>query len=249
MNNIMKNQGSIDKEKKDLINEALVVIIASLFLGLILALKISWPKLIIETNDFIKYFLLSLLMLFVFVSAQKFIAFRLDCKIKTKLLTFRRYWFQSTSTSKGEFPFDFPLWFVLPLILVFLTIKWLAILDFNIEPKQLKVRRRWQELTENDVSMIAISGPIAVLILGLLSRIAGFNNFALICVLFSFLTLIPIGQGFKLLNSSRLLWMFSFLLSLFILLLMHLTGAFATLVIALILAAIITLAYYIVWER
>ena len=239
-------------ETNDLIKEIFFIIIAALFLGLILAAKISWTKIIIEPLNILWMFLFSLLMLSVFVMSQKTMAWALDCKIKTKLLTFRRYWFQPlTRESKAEFPFDFPLWLILPLILVFATngfLKWLAILDFDIEPKPTKIRRRWKELTEDDVGKIAIVGPISVLILSLLLNIFGFASLAVACSWLAFLSLMPIGAGFKLFNSSRIVWLFTFIFALFILVLTNLITAFATIIIALLIAAIITIAYYILYE-
>jgi len=239
-------------ERNDLMKEIGVVIIASLFLGFVLALNVTWTKIIITGMEYLKMSLFSLLMIAIFVLSQKFVAFSLDCKIKIKLLSFRRYWFQGfTRDARPEFPFDFPLWFILPLFLLYLTngfLRWLAILDFDIEPKPTKIRRRWKELDEDDVGKIALVGPISVLILGLIFRIAGFNQFGIICAVFAFLSLFPIGQGFKLLNSSRLVWMFAIVFSFFMILLMNLTNLFATIIIALLLAAIMTIAYYIFYE-
>ncbi len=242
------------KKYDELIKEILLIIVASLFLGIILTLDISLPVISFEPSEFGLMFLFSIIMLSVFVLAQKFTAFRLDCKIKTKFLSFRRYWFQPpTEGQKAELPFDFPAWLALPLILALITngfIRWLAILDFDIKPKASRLRRRWQELSEEDVGRIAISGPVAVLILGLIVRIAGFNEFAILCAWLSFLALIPIGQGFKIMNTVRISWFFAFIFSIFILLLMNLTAnTFATIIVALLITAIITIIYYSTYER
>ncbi|UZE93785.1 MAG: hypothetical protein IB618_03390 [Candidatus Pacearchaeota archaeon] len=239
--------------EKDLIKEITIIVLASLFLGFVLALNVSLPMISFEPDDFFIYFLLSLAILGIFVLAQKATADYLDCKIRIKLLSFRKYWFRPLREgAKAEFPFEFPAWLALPLILVIITngfFKWLAILNFDIEPKPSRVRRRWEELTEADIGKIALSGPIAVLILGLIIRVAGYNEFAMICAWLAFLTLIPIGLGFKILNSTRVTWFFAFIFSLFILLLMNLTNTFATIIIALLLAAIITIAYYTLYEK
>jgi len=243
-------------ETTELIKEAIIVIIASLFLGLLLSLEISWPVLSIEPASFGLMFLLSFFMLMIFVLAQKVTAEKLDCKIRTKFLSFRRYWFQPPiEQGKAKLPFDFPAWLVLPLILLPVTIffklfPWLAILNFDIEPKATRVRRRWQELSEEDIGRIAISGPIAVLILALIVRIAGFNEFALICAWLAFLALIPIGQGFKIMNTIRISWVFAIIFSLFTLVLMTLTAnTFATIIITLLLAALITIIYCTTFEK
>ena len=117
------------------------------------------------------------------------------------------------------------------------------------KPKATRIRRKYSELTEADIGKIAVSGPVAILLVGLIARIAGFNEFAMLCSWFAFLSLIPIGQGFKLFNSSRITWVFAFIFSLFIMLLMNVTMVFATIIIALLLAAIITIAYYSMYEK
>ncbi len=234
------------------IKEILIIVIASLFLGFILSLNISFPVINFEFSDLAYMSLLSLLILGIFVGVQKIIADILDCQIKTKLLSFRRYWFQAPGEIKAELPFEFPLWFILPLVLMLITngiFKWLAILNFDVEPKATRIRRKYSELTEADIGKIAVSGPVAILLVGLIARIAGFNEFAMLCSWFAFLSLIPIGQGFKLFNSSRITWVFAFIFSLFIMLLMNVTMAFATIIIALLLAAIITIAYYSMYEK
>lgn len=232
-------------QKKELLNELVVLIIASLFIGLILAIKVSWPIITIETTDFLWMFLFSLLIFFVFIGTQKLVAYSLECKTTSKLLSFRRYGFKPES----KFSFDFPAWLVLPILLVLINLKWLAVLDFDVEPKPSHLKRRWSNITESDIGKIAIAGPFAIIILGIIFKIFAQINLAFLCIWFAFLALIPIGLGFKLLNSSRILWFFSFIFSLALLLLIKLTSTLATIVIALILAAFITILYYSLYER
>lgn len=235
-------------DEKEWLNELAVWLAVSLLMAFILSINIKWPVVSIEPLNLLVMFLLSLLMFLVFIGAQKTMAFFLDCETRTRLITFRRFWFRAHDV----FSFDFPAWLLFPLIILFATssyIRWLAVLSFDIEPKLTRVRRRWAELTEFDIAKVAIAGPAAVLILGLIARIIGFNDFAMLCVLLALLSLIPIGLGFKMLMSSRLLWIFSFLFTLSIFLIMHVAGAFVTIVMAVLIAAILTLAYYILYEK
>ena len=235
-----------------------IVIGASVFLGIILSLTFKYPILNFDEHSVLKNFLLSLLMLGVFVGAQKGMASILDCKTRIKLLGFRRYGLKPWA----QFSFDFPLWIVLPLLLFIVgilirkSLMWLAILDFEVEPLARRVRRRFNALTEEDVGKIALAGPLAVLALGIISKaislangIAGFGDFAVLCALLSFLSLIPIGLGFKLLMSSRMAWLFTLIFSLGILLMMHLQSLFAIILIAIIFAIAATLGYYILYEK
>ena len=237
-------------QENEWLYESSIIVMASLFMGLILALKVEWPIVSIEAIDFFWMFLLSLLMFFIFIGAQKLVAFYLDCKTKTKLISFRRYLFRALSEhGKAELPFEFPAWLILPLLLALINFKWLAIFNFDVEPKPSHVRRRWSNITESDVGKIAIAGPFAIIVLGIIFKIFAANNIAFLCMWFSFLALIPICMGFKLLNSTRVLWFFAFVFSVALLLLINLTSAFAIIVMAVILAAFATIVYYVLYER
>ena len=111
-------------------------------------------------------------------------------------------------------------------------------------------------MSEDDVGRIAIAGPLAVLALGIISKaiglgthIASFNSFGFACVLLCFVSLIPIGLGFKMMISSRVAWFFTLIFSLCILLMMGLQSLFAIVFIALLFAIAATIAYYVLYER
>jgi hypothetical protein len=235
---------------KDYWKEINAFIVASLFMVLILSLKIQWPKIIFEPIDFLWNFLFVILMFGVFVVAQKITAEYNDCSMRLKLISFRRFWFAPTSDeAKAELPFDFPAWIFLPLIALLAKVKWLAIFNFDLEPKQTHARKKWSNLTEMDVGRVAIAGPIAVIILGLIMKIFALNDFAYLCMLFAFLSTIPIGQGFKLFMSSRIMWFFALFLSFIMLLLIGLNSIFAIIVIAVLLTIMAVIAYYVYLER
>lgn len=233
---------------KEWLNELLVWIVASLVSGFILALSIKWPVISFEWTDFGNMFLLSLLIFFVFIGTQKTVAYFLNCKTRSKLISFRRFGFRPHDI----FQFDFPAWLIWPLLLVFVTVgyvKWLVTTSFDIEPKLSHVRKRFSELTEGDIARVTIAGPLAVIALGIISRIIGFNSFALLCLWFAFIAFIPIGYGYKLLMTSRLLWFFAFVFTLAMLVLTQVTSTFVTIVLAVLFAAITLLSYYILYEK
>ena len=238
--------------KREWLIELLVFIISIVFIAFILALDIKWtlPTVNIELVNFPLNLFYSFIMFTVFVGTQKLVAYARDCRHTLTFLGFRRYWFRPlTEHGTAELPFNFPLWFVLPALLVLVNIKWLAILNFDLEPKPNHVRHRWSNITEEDVGRIAISGPLALMALGILMRIFGAADFAFLCFLFAFLVMIPIGIGFKIVMSSRILWFFSLVFSLVMLLLINLQTTFAIIMTAVIFAALATLAYYVLYEK
>jgi hypothetical protein len=229
-------------------DEFLVWIISSVLLGLIMATKIAWPILSIEPSDLLLMFAFALVMLFIFVAGQKIAAWYYNCDIKIKWLSFRQYWFRD----QYRFKWAFPLWLVLPILLLFITVskvKWLAILDFDIEPKTGRIQKRWLNLDDIDVAKIVVAGPVASLVFALLLKTIGLSNLAIYPALLAFLTCIPVGSGSKILFGSRNLAVFFFFLTGVMLLLMPLAGWFPTLLVGLLIALLIVVAYYVMYEQ
>lgn len=238
------------KIKKEWLIEGVTIIIAIVFIAFILSLDIKWilPTLSIELKNFFLMLLYTFIMFTVFVGAQKIVAYFLDCRTTTKFLSFRRYWFYRGSI----LPFEFPVWFFLPLLFALIPFRgfgWPAILNFDAEPKITHVRKRWHNITESDIGKIAVAGPLALMALGIIVRFFGTTDFTFYCLLFAFISLIPIGMGFKLFNSSRILWFFSIIFALAMLLLTQIQNTFAIVLTAVIFAALATLSYYVLYEK
>jgi len=236
------------------LHEIFMLIAASLFAAFILSLNVHLPIIKIEETLFLQSFFYMIIIFGVFIAGQKLVAYSLDCITTTKLMAFRQYWFRPLSRYKsgGELKAPFPVWLILPLVLTLLTngiIKWLAILNFDVETTTSRIRKRWKEITEYDVAKIAVAGPLSLLLLGIISKILGFDSFAMLCAWVAFLSIIPIGAGFKLLMSSRILWTFAFILIGAILLLIKTANAFITVIIAILFAALITIIYYALYEK
>jgi hypothetical protein len=100
-----------------------------------------------------------------------------------------------------------------------------------------------------DIAKIAIAGPVACIALAILLKAFNLGQFAVYPAWLAFLSLIPIGQGLKVLMGSRNLWVFLTAISLFVLLLINVTGLFAIIITTLLFAIAIIVAYYVMWER
>ncbi|MCS7134273.1 MAG: hypothetical protein NZ889_00215 [Candidatus Pacearchaeota archaeon] len=186
-------------------------------------------------------------MFLIFITAEKIVASKLDCNAKIKFLTFSKYGF----SPKETLGFEFPLWVVLPLLFVLITrnFLWTAILNFDIEPKKTKIRKKFVEVTENEIAKVAVSGPLALLIFGLIMRLINLNYFAYLCAFTAFLFFLPIGQGVKIYAGMRITGIFLFILCSSILLLMPIMSLISTLIISLIIAIALIIVYYSTWER
>ncbi|UCD21162.1 MAG: hypothetical protein JSW08_01285 [archaeon] len=226
---------------KEIVFLVIAAVVTSFFLSAV------FPTLAL-TSEFGVTFLLMLIIFFIFTAAQKLVAYGLDADSKVKLMTFNQYGFRSNE----RMGFDFPVWLILPLVLFFITagkFVWTSILNFQPEALKTRVGRKFAELTEVDVAKIAMAGPLALLVFGLIMRAVGFNSYATICVLTAFLALLPIGNGTKIFAGMRITSVFLMVLGLGILILMHLTNVVSTIVIALIIAVAFIITYYALWEK
>ena len=194
---------------------------------------------------FLYSFIFSFFIILVFVIAQKSVANILGIDMKYKLWTFRQFWIKW----HYRLNWDFPIWIVLPLLLSIISggfLKWTAFLVFVTKTTAKKAAKKFSEIKEFDLALIASSGIFAVLVLSLILKLFTLDDFASIAVWFSFLNCLPIGNmnGTKILFGSKILWIFITVLTIVILLLIELTHIFATIFIALILAAIAAMIFY-----
>jgi hypothetical protein len=229
-------------------DEFIVWIVSSALLGILLSTQFQWPILSIEPADLLLMFAFSLVMLFIYVAGQKIAAWYYNCDIKIKFLSFRQYWFRDTY----RFKWPFPLWLVLPVLLFLITagkFKWLAIMGFDIEAKKGRIRKRFSNIDDVDVAKIVVAGPAASLIFALILKVVGLASLAIYPALLAFLTCIPIGSGFKILAGSRNLTVFFLVLTGVMLFLIPLAGWFPTLIVGLLTALFIVVAYYVIYEQ
>jgi len=191
----------------------------------------------------------ALAMILVHVMTQKIVAYRFGAKLEYELWHIKRYWFYETSYFKRPFP----AWLIIPLLLGVVSggfIKWFGILTFEAAPTTRRAQRRWYEVTEWEFALIAISGIFANLILAIISQFLGWNEFALLNILFAFFNALPFSQldGSKILFGSRMLWIFSIILITAMMILIGISNIITTIIAALALAIITVIIYYSSYE-
>ncbi len=229
-------------------DEVMIWIISAIFLGFVLSIKVAWPLLYIDWSQVLLMCAFSLVMLFVFILGEKIMAHFLDCRIKIKWLSFRQYWFDDRFRLK----WGFPLWIVLPLLFFLVSagkVVWSAVLNFDVDIKSSRIKKRWYDLDELDVAKIAVAGPIASILLGIILRIAGLNDLAIYPMLLAFLAMVPIGQGLKVFMGSKIWAVFVFFLSGLMFLLTLSYGLLATIVISVLATILIVATYYVLFEQ
>ncbi|MFC1685783.1 hypothetical protein ACFLZZ_02040 [Nanoarchaeota archaeon] len=191
------------------------------------------------------WFLLGLLILTVNTVGRKLTALFYDADAKISHWHIKRYGFWKWMYFKKLFP----IWFILPVFLIWITdgfISWLAIITFEASPLKSRARRKFSEVTEWDLALIAIGGLLLNAVLAFVSYLLGFGDFAKINLMFILFNLIPISNldGAKVLFGSRFLGVFAVIFALAMLILLDLTGAVPALLLAIIIGIVAVFLYY-----
>jgi len=177
--------------------------IAALTLGYLLSfIGISWISWLSMSG-------LAFIMLFVHHMGQKLSAWFYDCSAEIDLWTVKQIGFAKSH----HFPFYFPMWLALPVLLIITTLgyaKWLAITIFDAAPLPSRIERRFTELTEWHLALIAVGGLMFNTILAIISSSLGFQQFAMLNLTFIIFNLIPFStfDGNKIFFGSPMLWIF-----------------------------------------
>ena len=223
--------------------EIISILIATLVLGYILSFKgFTWLSWLTMAG-------LALIILFVHHMGQKFTALFYDCSTETSLWTIRQYTFKKS----GHFRFDFPMWAVLPLFLVWLTsiaispLKWLALTTFEATPLPSRVQRKYAELTDWDLALISAGGLFFNALLAVISQSFGWNSFALLNIYFIIFNLVPFStlDGGKIFFGSPMLWIFCSVFTAILLVLLESTSLITNVISAIILAFVAVILYYV----
>ena len=226
------------------LKEVLILITSSLVLGYV-TLSLSgfgWSLWLVSSA-------LALLILTVNSFGYKIGALFFNSNAEIHHWTLQQYGFKEESYFKKPFP----MWIFFPLLLYFITletIKWLAITTFEATPLPSRAQRKFSNITDWDLALMAATGLLFNVVLAFLSKLLGYNSFASLNLAFVLFNLIPFGtlSGSKILFGSRLLWVFSVVIALSMLLLFEIIGAVYTVITAVILAAAVAALFYYLVE-
>jgi len=225
--------------------EVFSLLIAALVIGYLYSLnEISWMGWLSMAG-------LALIILFVHHLGQKLASLFYDCTSELNLWTVRQFGLQQWQ----HFRFDFPFWFIVPAILAvitfpFMLVKWLAITTFEATPLPSRIRRRYAEITEWHLALIATGGLFMNALLALISQIAGWNDFAMLNLYFILFNLVPISKldGNKIFFGSPMLWIFAVVFTLTMIIFLGTISTIATIVAAVFIAVAAVILYYTTYE-
>jgi hypothetical protein len=191
-----------------------------------MTLMLSFKNSNLYNEEFLKYFIISALILFVFIASKKIVAYKIDTKVEIKLWQLKRYWI----TTKAYLEKPIPIGILLPLLLSFLSsgiVKFLAFTTFVAEARPSKVTKRYgyhrfQEVNDWDYALIAFYSLLAIMILAIICTFLNpylpqnlyLKEIARLSLYFAISNLLPLGQldGLRIFFGSRPLYIFTWIL-------------------------------------
>jgi hypothetical protein len=225
------------------VKEAFSIVLAALVIGYLISYKsLTWLALITGASW-------ALLMLFIHHMGQKFTALFYDCSTETRLWTIRQFLFAKSGHSK----FDIPIWAMLPVFAIILTfgfVKWLAVTTFEACPLPARIHRKYAELTEFDLGLISVGGLFFNALLAIISQAFGNTDFAMLNLYFILFNLIPAStlDGGKIFFGSVMLWVFSAVFAVVLIILLGNVSVLATIAAAIALGVAGVILYYVAIE-
>ncbi len=188
---------------KKLSVEILIIALASLILGV----SVGFDNLPLAYAAGLSF----LIIIGANVLIKKTVGYFLEIKVRTKFWSWYQYGLRKDSHFKKTVPMAW-----IPLLASLLTkglFWWLAILEFDVEPKTERVAKRhglyrFTQVTEWHIAWIAAWGIILNFALAIIAYIAGFELFARLSLYFAAWSIIPLSglDGSKIFFSSRGLW-------------------------------------------
>lgn len=232
------------------VKEVLIFLLVALIIGYLFSFKdltsaLDWNSIL----GWLKLSGLALITLLAYAVTCNIVSWHFGCDAEFRLWCIRQYGFRK----RAHFKRSFPAWILFPLGLVFLTlgyVKWLAITVFDVIPTT-KLGREYAEVTEWELSLIAFFGLFANLALAVISKAVGWNTLASINIWFAFFNFLPVSElsGEKILEGSMMLWIFGFVFTAIILILLGIANITTTLIAAGVLALVAVVLFYCFFEK
>jgi Zn-dependent protease len=221
------------------LKESLFILLASAVLGYVVVFPVS------SYEIWLRFSAIAFIILFINILAKKIIAHKLGCDIEIKPWNLERYGFDRASYLK----WPIPAWLLWPVIVVWLSLGrvwWLVVTTFETYATTKRAGRKFAEVTEWDIALIAVAGIIVNLAAVIVASAFGYQQFAFIGLWFVFFNMLPFPayDGGRIFFGGRLLWVFMFTFTLAILILLHIAANLLTIVIASLLTAIIAAFFF-----
>jgi len=222
-------------------------LIASLVLGFIFSFKewgSSTPDGLAGIENWLRYFIMSIVALLIHTISHKIVA------TKNYAISEFRLW--NLTVGERKKIKTIPLGVLIPLLFSFFSNgSWnVALIENNVtkEIPALRARKKFKYLTELEIALIAIAGPLASILFALIlkaSQLPGLDKFIMVNYIIGLFALIPFStlDGAKIFAGSRFLYLAVLIFLVGIVLLMYVTSPITSIIFAIVLSIILTLIY------
>ncbi len=192
--------------------------------------------------------------------AHKFVASRYSIVTKYRLWGVQHIWFHERRKIafriRGMTLKEIPIGIVLALLITFYSMGrffFIALESFELFPqKHRRMGRRFLEVTDLENGFIALSGPIANMMLAFLFRILNLqNDVVIVNSLFALFHMLPISSldGAKVFFGSRVLYVLGLSFILFLSIFLQYAGAATGLALSIVLAVIAVVVFFLLYNK
>ncbi len=223
------------------LREAAHILLASAVIGYVVAFaNITWASWFVYSG-------FGFLMLLANAMAKKAAGYKMGCDVEITPWTIKRYWFYASAYFKKG---SLPAWLLWPIAVAWLSlgrIWWLVVSTFDVSATRSRIGRKFAELTEWDIALIAAAGICVNILLALISAYFGFQEFMFMNLWFVFFNILPFPayDGGKILFGEMLFYVFMLTFSLTIIVLLHITTSVGMIAVsAVLLALIVAIIFY-----
>lgn len=181
--------------------------------GLLLALIVlAFSNSFIDSELFLKSLIFFAIILLVYISSKKLMAYYVESEEETKIWRFQRFGLYERSYLKNPFPIGL----VLPFLLSILSlgyIKWFAVLESDVKGTSARAARRhefysFSEMTEWHLAVVSAAGILACFIIAPIAYLLNFSELSKLSVYFAAFNLLPLGKldGTRIFFGSKILY-------------------------------------------
>lgn len=152
------------------------------------------------------------IILAVYITGKKLIAYYLEIQTQEKVWSFQRYWLGP----RDYVNIPIPIGLILPFLFAILSMgyaKWFAVTTTEVKTTPARAVKRhdfysFAELTEWHLACISSAGVILVMITSFFAYLLNFPELAKLCIYFSFFNMLPLPglDGSKVFFGSRILY-------------------------------------------
>ena len=222
------------------------ILIASFFLGFVFAFKewgTSSPNALTGLENWLRYFIMVIIALVLHTMGHKIIAAK-----NYAVSEFRLWMIQGKIWPIKRKKGPLAVGIIIPLLFSFLSNGlWNVPLVESVAMKEvtpLRARKKFKYLTNFEMGIIALAGPLTSILIALIFKVAnlpGFEKFIVINYTIGLFALIPFStlDGARILSGSKYLYLGSVIFLASTVLLMQVTSLMVTIVLALTLAIIL----------